>query len=505
MTLVIGLIAQRVCIWVKTVQMRMVGANGGNQFRQYAGQNVGYQNEYNAVQNVGNQVVQDAVQNQGVQNIGNQNGQIGAQNIGNGNVVAARAEGNAPGNNGNQIRCYNCRGLGQLCLGAVLFDQGDRDAAYLQTQLAVVSQDIMSIVQNPSVVDSSNLQTELDRTKERLENCIIKKENEYAKLWNDWYDTNTKFANQKVDETNDLSKPVTSNSVPTPQESKSVKHDNVIAPGMFRINPLKPSREEKYVPNKVRASVRTTPITVSQPHVVTKKDVNSDSNGLSSTGVDNTAKTRRPQPRSNTKNDRVPSASKSSCNKNKEVEVEEHHRNLLLSKNKKHMSSECKHVKLDIRNDKSEVVCAMCLTIEGKKIMETMNVTFDELSAMAFEQSSSKPGLKHDLLGQISSGTRSYLCSVKQITTQKLTKRELDLLFEAMYDDYFGSTVLLLQELLELKHIKLSRLQHRATTKQQTTAPTQQIHPLKLQIVTFLQDVVELETQLTWSASTATL
>ncbi|GJV16175.1 hypothetical protein Tco_1361498 [Tanacetum coccineum] len=52
---------------------------------------------------------------------------------------------------------------------------------------AFVSQDIMSIVQNPSVVDSSNLQTELDRTKERLENCIIKKENEYAKLWNDWY------------------------------------------------------------------------------------------------------------------------------------------------------------------------------------------------------------------------------------------------------------------------------------------------------------------------------
>ncbi|GJX00116.1 hypothetical protein Tco_0184029 [Tanacetum coccineum] len=50
---------------------------------------------------------------------------------------------------------------------------------------AVVSQDIMSIVQNPSVVDSSNLQTELDRTKERLENCIIKKENEYVKTFED--------------------------------------------------------------------------------------------------------------------------------------------------------------------------------------------------------------------------------------------------------------------------------------------------------------------------------
>nr|GEW10547.1 hypothetical protein [Tanacetum cinerariifolium] len=120
---------------------------------------------------------------------------------------------------------------------------------------AVVSHDIMSVVQNNSVVETSNLQTELEHTKERFENCIIKKGNEYAKLWNDW--------------------------------------------------------EEKHVPNKVRASVRTKPVTVSQPPVITKKVVNSDSNGLSSIGVDNT-KTRRPQPRSNTKNDRVPSASKSS-------------------------------------------------------------------------------------------------------------------------------------------------------------------------------------------------
>ncbi|GKB99115.1 hypothetical protein Tco_0985252, partial [Tanacetum coccineum] len=102
-------------------------------------------------------------------------------------------------------------------------------------------------------------------------------------------------------------------------ENKNAKLEfQVIAPGMFRINRFKPPREEKYVPNKVRASVRTNPITVSQPHVIPKKVVNSDSNGLSSTGVDNTAKTRRPQPRNNTKNDRVPSVSKSSCNKNKE-------------------------------------------------------------------------------------------------------------------------------------------------------------------------------------------
>nr|GFC35590.1 hypothetical protein [Tanacetum cinerariifolium] len=52
---------------------------------------------------------------------------------------------------------------------------------------AVVSQDIISIVQNESVVNTSNLQTELESTKECFENCIIKKETEYAKLWNDWY------------------------------------------------------------------------------------------------------------------------------------------------------------------------------------------------------------------------------------------------------------------------------------------------------------------------------
>nr|GFC04763.1 hypothetical protein [Tanacetum cinerariifolium] len=200
---------------------------------------------------------------------------------------------------------------------------------------AVVSQDIISVVQNASVVDTLDLQTELERTKECFENCIIKKETEYAKLWNDWYkkierlqaqlgdlkgkckdtscvsDTqnqvfqklenanvelefqlfkkvsdqkdnnqdlskNTKFAKQpiaeifpKIGETNALSKPVTSNSVSTPQESKGVNNAKVIAPGMFRISSDKVSRKAKKVPNTVSASSRTKPITVSQPSVIT--------------------------------------------------------------------------------------------------------------------------------------------------------------------------------------------------------------------------------------------
>nr|GEZ71800.1 hypothetical protein [Tanacetum cinerariifolium] len=92
----------------------------------------------------------------------------------------------------------------------------------------------------------------------------------------------------KFGKTNALSKPVTSNSVSSPQEPIDVNNDKVIAPGMFRINPSKTSRKERHVLNTVSVSARAKPITVSQPHVITKKDVNSDLHGLSFTGVDNT-------------------------------------------------------------------------------------------------------------------------------------------------------------------------------------------------------------------------
>nr|GFA05417.1 integrase, catalytic region, zinc finger, CCHC-type, peptidase aspartic, catalytic [Tanacetum cinerariifolium] len=72
-----------------------------------------------------------------------------------------------------------------------------------------------------------------------------------------------------------------------------------------------------------------------------------------------------------------------------------------------------------------------------KKIMETMNVSFNELSAMAFEQRSSKPELQSMTSGQISSGLDLTYAPLT-ITMQQPSEGELDLLFEAMYDDYFG-------------------------------------------------------------------
>nr|GFA52401.1 hypothetical protein [Tanacetum cinerariifolium] len=143
---------------------------------------------YNDV--IGNQVIQNAVQNPRVQNVGNQN------QIRNGNLVAARAEGNIAGKNGNQIRRYNCRGVAKF-VGEIksLAKEADDSLAKhkaLESKIerllkAVFSQDVMNIVQKESIVDTSDLQTELERTKEHFENCIIKKETKYAKLWNDWY------------------------------------------------------------------------------------------------------------------------------------------------------------------------------------------------------------------------------------------------------------------------------------------------------------------------------
>ncbi|GJX69395.1 hypothetical protein Tco_0305122 [Tanacetum coccineum] len=219
----------------------------------------------------------------------------------------------------------------------------------------VSSQDIMSIVQSNYVVYTSNLQTELDPY-----NGMQQK---------------FKRLQAQLGDLKGKSKDTSSESDTLDPLSHKLKNENV----ELEFQVLNYAKENAHLKttyknlfdsiNVTRAQTKTITDTLQQKlHDMFYENAKlraqlfdkvSEQMNITK-GVDNTANTRRPQPRRNTKNDRVPSASKSSCIKNKEVEVEEHHRNLLLSKNKKHMSSECNNVRLAIQNNKSEVICAMC-------------------------------------------------------------------------------------------------------------------------------------------------
>ncbi|GKC71125.1 hypothetical protein Tco_1117008, partial [Tanacetum coccineum] len=88
--------------------------------------------------------IAQSIQNLGTRNVGNQNGLSIVQGIanqhGNGNVIVARAEGNANGNNVNQIRCYNYQGEDHLAYNCTV-KPGKQDAAYLQKQMQILKEE----------------------------------------------------------------------------------------------------------------------------------------------------------------------------------------------------------------------------------------------------------------------------------------------------------------------------------------------------------------------------
>nr|GFA93722.1 retrovirus-related Pol polyprotein from transposon TNT 1-94 [Tanacetum cinerariifolium] len=68
-----------------------------------------------------------------------------------------------------------------------------------------------------------------------------------------------------------------------------------------------------------------------------------------------------------------------------------------------------------------------------KKLMKMMNITFDELSAMAFEQNSSKPALQ-SLTSRQNSSKLELTYDPSIITPQRLSDRDLDILFEPLHN-----------------------------------------------------------------------
>nr|GFC64368.1 hypothetical protein [Tanacetum cinerariifolium] len=97
----------------------------------------------------------------------------GNQNqIGNGNLVAAHDEGNAAGQNGNQIRCYNCRGVGYYARNCTIRPRR-RDDAYLQTQLLIAQKEEAGIQLQAEEYDLMAAAADLDEIEEVNANCIL--------------------------------------------------------------------------------------------------------------------------------------------------------------------------------------------------------------------------------------------------------------------------------------------------------------------------------------------
>nr|GFC23547.1 hypothetical protein [Tanacetum cinerariifolium] len=241
-----------------------------------------------------------------------------------------------------------------------------------------VSHDIMSIMQNGFVDVPSDLQTELDHTKEKLELCITKKEKEYVVLWNNCH-LKTTYKNlfdsitsnrahaklyDLIYENAQLSAWVfenTSESMKNTSGTSVTPH--VDKPKLGAVTPHSKKLHASIPSHSVPQPREFNVIKHRNRHVIAKENVSSNTVTASSTWLVHTARTRRPQPKGNTRNARVPSASKSSKVK-KNVTVEDHRMTLSLSKNQKSMSSECNNIKLAIQNDKSEIfydTCKQCL------------------------------------------------------------------------------------------------------------------------------------------------
>nr|GEV48325.1 hypothetical protein [Tanacetum cinerariifolium] len=388
-------------------QMQMVGGNGENQFRQYARQNVWNLHGYNAVYNVRNQVAQ----NLRVQNVGNQNGLIGvpgnANQNGNGNLVAARVEGNAAGHNGNHIRCYNAEEWKEeagIQLQAEEFDLMATAADLDEIEVVNANCILMANLQQAS---TSGTQTnkapvyDSDGSAEvhDYENC---NDNEIFNMFT------------QEEQYTELLKPI-------PESHQVPQIDsNVISKVHFL-------RSKDEAPEVIKTFLKRITVLLQSLVIIIRTDNDTDFKNqvlkeyFDRVGISHqVCSVRTPQ-------------------QNEVVErrnwtlVEAARTMLIFSRASLFLWAEAIATACFAQNRSIIPV----YNRRTKKIMETMNVSFDELLAMAFEQRSSKPELPSMTSGQISSGLDLTYAS-STITTQQPTKGELDLLFEAMYDDYIG-------------------------------------------------------------------
>ncbi|GJS40222.1 hypothetical protein Tco_0565265 [Tanacetum coccineum] len=302
-------------------------------------------------------VVQEAVQTSGVPDVGNSEWAIGLLQ----DLLIQNP-------NGNWKCVYNAEGLGHLARNCTVRPRR-RDAAYLQTQLLIAQKEEAGIQLQAEEFDLMAVAADLDEIEEVNANCILMANLQQASTSGTQTDKAPVYDSDGSAEVHHYDNVMyeifnmftqeeqyTELLEPIPEPHQVPQNDRI-----FRIQSFKVLGVDIFVPNKhVKTSVRTTPITVSQPHVITKNDVNSKTNGFSPKVSRSTTRTRRPKPWNNSKCDKVPFKSNSGCLSNKLEKMEEHHRSLQSSHYPNHTSSECNNIKLAIRNEKSEVICATC-------------------------------------------------------------------------------------------------------------------------------------------------
>nr|GEV31315.1 retrovirus-related Pol polyprotein from transposon TNT 1-94 [Tanacetum cinerariifolium] len=155
--------------------------------------------------------------------------------------------------------------------------------------------------------------------------------------------------------------------------------------------------------------------------VFEKLEAEVDQNAIDlKSGVSNDTKASRSQPKSNTMHDRT-----SPANSVPEKKVEDHHRKNKSKLSKKNHVDSSTSVRRTVLDTNSNSLCKTCNDTRTRQIMETIHVTFDELTwKMVPIQSSS--GLVPN--------------PAPAIPYVPPTKKELEILFQLMFDEYFESS-----------------------------------------------------------------
>nr|GFA08071.1 uncharacterized mitochondrial protein AtMg00810-like [Tanacetum cinerariifolium] len=109
--------------------------------------------------------------------------------------------------------------------------------------------------------------------------------------------------------------------------------------------------------------------------------------------------------------------------------------------------------------------------------MEMMNVTFDELSAMAFEQNSSRLGLQSMTSGQISF-KHELTYAPSTITPQRPSERDLDILFEPLHNEFLGDRPAEAPRVIPAAHVLQNLQAPTATMSFQDSALSKYVHEI---------------------------